>query len=225
METELTKRQEDILNGVIKRFIKTAEPVSSQSLSNSNSVKVSPATIRLDFSDLTEKGYLEKSYISGGRAPTDKGYRFFVDKIFEKGRIKDLENYFDLLFESMEDETALYHEISKNLSKLSANLTVMFSEDIVWKEGWEEVIKEPEFKDPLYIKEFARSVLRFEKDLDEFVGEGVNVYIGRESPCGEISVVSGGAGDNFFAILGPRRMDFRKNISLINAVINLFKKV
>src|ERR687890_833735 len=42
---------------------------------------VSPATIRNDMAVLEEEGYITQPHTSAGRVPTDKGYRFFVDRL------------------------------------------------------------------------------------------------------------------------------------------------
>ena len=41
---------------------------------------VSPATVRNDMAALEQEGYLHQPHTSAGRVPTDKGYRFFVDR-------------------------------------------------------------------------------------------------------------------------------------------------
>jgi heat-inducible transcriptional repressor len=40
--------------------------------------------IRIEMQKLTEKGFLKQPHTSAGRVPTDKGYRFFVDRVIEK---------------------------------------------------------------------------------------------------------------------------------------------
>ena len=42
---------------------------------------VSPATVRNDMAALEQEGYLHQPHTSAGRVPTDKGYRFFVDRL------------------------------------------------------------------------------------------------------------------------------------------------
>ena len=44
-------------------------------------LSLSPATIRNIMSDLSDQGYLTQVHTSGGRIPTDKAYRFFVDSL------------------------------------------------------------------------------------------------------------------------------------------------
>ena len=75
------KRTQQVLQGIIDNFISTSEPVGSRTLSKTLGLSLSPATIRNIMSDLSDQGYLTQVHTSGGRIPTDKAYRFFVDSL------------------------------------------------------------------------------------------------------------------------------------------------
>ena len=85
----LTERKKEILREVVSRFIESAEPISSQVISEDGRFDLSSATIRKEMAELEEMGYLTHPYTSAGRIPSDKGYRFFVDN-FIKDKIKSL---------------------------------------------------------------------------------------------------------------------------------------
>ena len=46
---------------------------------------MSPATVRNEMAVLEQEGYLVQPPHLGGRIPTDKGYRFFVDHLAAPG--------------------------------------------------------------------------------------------------------------------------------------------
>lgn len=77
----LTERQEKILRMIVDRYVKTAEPVGSSSLSDE--MDVSSATIRNEMSALEDAGYLEKTHTSSGRVPSDRGYHYYIEKIIQ----------------------------------------------------------------------------------------------------------------------------------------------
>lgn len=79
--THLTERQEQILALLIREYIETAQPVSSNRLVERYGLKVSSATVRIELVTLTEVGYLRKPYTSAGRVPTENGYRYFVRQL------------------------------------------------------------------------------------------------------------------------------------------------
>jgi len=78
---DLTLRQQKVLGLVIRTYINTAQPVGSKALLEANDLGVSSATIRNEMAALEELGYLTHPHTSAGRMPTDKGYRFFVERL------------------------------------------------------------------------------------------------------------------------------------------------
>ncbi len=79
----LSKRTELILSLVIKEYISTAQPVGSLTLVQKYNLNVSPATVRNEMALLEAEGYLTHPHTSAGRVPTEKGYRYFVEKLLE----------------------------------------------------------------------------------------------------------------------------------------------
>ena len=90
-------RKEKILNWVVYNYVSTGKPVSSDMIAAKGGFNVSSATIRNILKELEETGYLFQTHTSGGRIPSDKGYRVYVDNITrlqklaaaEKGRVEE----------------------------------------------------------------------------------------------------------------------------------------
>ena len=80
---DLTERERQVLEAVVRTYVDTAEPAGSRTVSRSFELGVSAATVRNTMSDLEEKGYLFHPHTSAGRVPTDLAYRFFVDRLME----------------------------------------------------------------------------------------------------------------------------------------------
>lgn len=233
----ITERQTKILEEIVENYIKLAQPISSEFLEKKLTIGISAATLRIEMHQLTKQGYLYQPHRSAGRIPTDKGYRFFVNRIFETG-FSDLNNErlvkeIQQIEDKMEDIFKFSQEITKILASLSSGLalTYLFEEDLVWKEGWNEVFSKPEFKNFNYLKKFLEIVDKFEENIKNFVlkNSEILVFIGRENPIkrakdfsflicqGKFPKQKKGA----LALLGPKRMDYNKNISLINSIIKL----
>ena len=77
----LTQRQQTVLSLVIQQYIGSATPVSSKSILDAGGLVVSSATIRNEMAALEEMGFLTHPHTSAGRIPTDKGYRYFVERL------------------------------------------------------------------------------------------------------------------------------------------------
>lgn len=80
---ELSDRERQVLEAVVRTYVDTAEPAGSRTVSRGFELGVSAATVRNTMSDLEEKGYLFHPHTSAGRVPTDLAYRFFVDRLME----------------------------------------------------------------------------------------------------------------------------------------------
>lgn len=83
----LTERQSRILELVISEYVDGAEPVASQLITERHELGVSSATIRHEMAELEREGYLDHPHTSSGRVPTDKGYRFFVQRLMHEEQV------------------------------------------------------------------------------------------------------------------------------------------
>src|SRR3989344_7217978 len=79
----MTERQRQILEAIIREYVKTAEPVSSGWLVEQCGLDCSSATLRAEMNALEEAGYLQQPHTSAGRIPTDRAYRLFVSALLE----------------------------------------------------------------------------------------------------------------------------------------------
>lgn len=80
LKPEVAKaRKEKILRWVVQQFVESRRPVGSVSIAQGALQDVSSATIRNILKELEEEGYLYQPHTSGGRIPTDKAYRYYVD--------------------------------------------------------------------------------------------------------------------------------------------------
>lgn len=77
----LDDRKAAILQAVVQEYIATAVPVGSGRVVDWPGVEISSATVRNEMVALEKQGYLTQPHTSAGRVPTDKGYRFFVDRV------------------------------------------------------------------------------------------------------------------------------------------------
>ncbi len=81
MTKKLSDRQEYILGLLVRTYVDTGMPVGSKTLVELYDLGISAATVRNELSYLDELGYLIQLHTSGGRAPTEMGYRYFVQRL------------------------------------------------------------------------------------------------------------------------------------------------
>jgi len=235
----VTERQKEILNRIVADYIDLAQPVSSEFLEEKHHFGICPATIRIEMQKLTDTGFLYQPHTSAGRVPTDKGYRFFVDNLFEKGfpKEKTLLKVEDLIEREMGDGVRFLQSLTKNLASFSSNslaLGYLFDEDLFWKEGWEDVLGEPEFKETKVITDFADVIKHFEKEIEDIkINSEIKVYIGKENPFSkakEFSIIISSCHfpdkeKGVLAIAGPKRMAYDKNINSLNYLTKLLERL
>ena len=70
-----------VLRAVVEDYIRSQEPIGSSALTKTHDLGVSSATVRNDMAALEDEGYLIQPHTSAGRIPTEKGYRYFVDRL------------------------------------------------------------------------------------------------------------------------------------------------
>lgn len=80
----LADRRRRILRLVVQEYVRTAQPVSSQTIAQANNLDVSSATVRNDLAALEALGLLTHPHTSAGRVPTDAGYRYFVLNLMDE---------------------------------------------------------------------------------------------------------------------------------------------
>lgn len=85
-------RRDKILKLIVDHFIKTAQPVGSQTLLDEYHLEYSSATIRSEMNALEGDGLLEKTHTSSGRVPSSQGYRYYVDNLREKSLDEEIKH-------------------------------------------------------------------------------------------------------------------------------------
>ena len=230
----LTVRQEDILDSVISEYIKLAQPISSQYLQERYDFGVSPATIRSELQALSEGGYLAQPHTSAGRVPTDRGYRFFVDGVSKKEKPQGSKKWEDVFEKEVTDALAFSAYAARALANESSGLAALYMEStsLFFKEGWEDMLQEPEFEEQESIRSFTKFLNDFEKNVATMSSqEGIQVFIGKENPFSKVTDFSimiaecefPGRGRGMVALLGPKRMAYTKNIHLLNTFSRIWK--
>ena len=112
---ELDNRKKRILQAIVNEYIDTIEPVSSNSLISKYGLNCSSATIRNEMAELEKDGFIEKTHTSSGRVPSNKGYRFYVDKLLNDRDINmDEIKYINSKLKSKVDEMEELTKIATN---------------------------------------------------------------------------------------------------------------
>lgn len=232
----MTTRQEKILKLIVEEYTKKAFPVGSSTLADL--LGLSSATIRNEMVELEKGDYIYQPHTSAGRIPSDKGYRYYVnllmgDKSLSPGDQRKLQA--DLL-----KMRAQYKKMARVTAKLlalhsqNAVLTGVLEKDEYATSGLNELVKMPEFGDVKEIAKIFEAIDHFDETVDVYLedcdkGHQVKTYIGEENPIEAIQSCSLIVSDfklpsgerGVVAVLGPKRMKYGKNISLVSYITKL----
>ena len=81
LETGLTPRQRNLLFAVVKEYCEFGSTVSSQELKQKYNFDISPATIRNEFIELRNLGFLYQPFTNSSSQPTEKSFKLFINQL------------------------------------------------------------------------------------------------------------------------------------------------
>src|SRR5690349_24937113 len=80
----LSARQERILRLLVREYTETMRAIGSKTVVERGGLDISSATVRNDMALLERMGFIQQAHTSGGRTPTDAGYRYYVERLMEQ---------------------------------------------------------------------------------------------------------------------------------------------
>jgi heat-inducible transcriptional repressor len=119
--TELDERKAAVLRAIVEQYVDTAQPVGSQTVTNTTGLGVSAATVRNEMSLLEREGYIAQPHPSAGRVPTDRGYRYYVDHLAGAGQLPATERR--RIVEFFSSATLAMDQLLAQTSQLLAGVT------------------------------------------------------------------------------------------------------
>ncbi|MDD4953855.1 MAG: hypothetical protein PHG40_02990 [Candidatus Omnitrophica bacterium] len=225
-------RRKQVLASAIRSYIQNAMPVASEDIAPE--FELSSATIRNIFSELEESGLLTHLYTSGGRIPTDKGYRYYVDLLLSKMELLDNEKEqiiakYRKEMRRMDDALEETSEIISNITHYAGIVSLLEWQDRFFYKGISRILEHPEFKDSTKIRlliKFIEDKERLLKLVNRDFNDKVKVYIGHELECPDMEdcslVVSSyrlkDKRTGRIAVLGPARMEYNHIIPTLEYI-------
>lgn len=232
---KLGLRQQKILAAIVKEYSETARPVGSKELAEKYNFKESPATIRNEMGVLEKAGLIYQPHKSAGRIPTDEGFRLFVNELMRRFELSERERR--LLREELGKLQTQHEQLSRSISNLIAQVSGQAAFALLPNEtsatGLSHIIRDPELQDTETVGAIAEvfdhldeHTKKLSKELEELTPEA---FIGKESPLPVpenlslvVSNVKLGSGKRgVIGILGPKRMSYAKNLSLLEYLAKL----
>ena len=234
----ITPRQTQILVAIIEQYAEVASPVGSVTLAKL--FNVSSATIRSEMAKLEDLGLITQPHTSAGRIPTDKGYRFYVNRLTARSEGEDEQILLNA--NNSKDSLRGFRAISSRVSaqndradhairsavdslvELTGNLGLATIGDQLYINGIYNLFSQPEFESGEAVQSVAQLLDNLEPWLREVTpNEPLNVYIGSENPIGKSSGASliiskfesPFSENSYIGVLGPTRQNYGKVVRLV----------
>jgi heat-inducible transcription repressor hrcA len=234
----ITPRQTQILVAIIEQYAEVASPVGSVTLAKL--FGVSSATIRSEMAKLEDLGLITQPHTSAGRIPTDKGYRFYVNRLTAQSEGEDEQILLNA--NNSKDSLRGFRAISSRVSaqndradhairsavdslvELTGNLGLATIGDQLYMNGIYNLFSQPEFESGEAVQSVAQLLDNLEPWLREVApNEPLNVYIGSENPIGKSSGAtliiskfeSPFSENSYIGVLGPTRQNYGKVVRLV----------
>ena len=221
-------RQKQLFKNIVEEYISAAVPVGSKLVVKKYHPDVSSATVRNDMMELEEQGLITQPYTSAGRIPTEYGYRYYVDNYVDKKAelIKKEKDKMDEFIKNIKIIKNDYEKIIKQIAKVLAEesglaVFIGFDKNDVYYTGLSNLFSQPEFQDVNLICNMSLVIDHLDvtmADIYDKITE-LEISIGRTNPFDQdCAVVMYKIKNILVGILGPMRMDYAKNVALINFI-------
>lgn len=224
----MTERQKSILSAVVEQYAEVASPVGSTLLAKL--FNVSSATVRAEMAELEHLGYIMQPHTSAGRVPTDKGYRFYVNKLTEITGDHILpERRAEKALAARVQQAGAPERMIRNavdtLVELTHNLGLATIGNQLYMSGLSNLFGQPEFIGGAQVQQVAQLLDNLEPWLREAApNKPLSVYIGSENPIGRTAGVSLIIGRfrspfsdrSYIGTLGPTRQSYRDVMTLVS---------
>ena len=199
---------------------------------------------------LEELGLITQPHTSAGRIPTDKGYRFYVNRLTEENQGGDEQILLNA--SNSKDNLRGFRAISSRVSaqndradhairsavdslvEITGNLGLATIGDQLYMNGIYNLFSQPEFESGEAVQSVAQLLDNLEPWLREVApNEPWNVYIGSENPIGKSSGASliiskfesPFSENSYIGVLGPTRQNYGKVVRLVQKTGELLEEI
>lgn len=220
---DLTDRQRELLKAVIELYVKSGEPIGSESVEKNYDLGISPATIRHEMGHLTDLGFLKQPHTSAGRIPTSMGFRLYINALMKEKEVSVIDEV--SIKQKLMDRRQVYEDMVREATRSLAQkcnmlaLSVLNDSDQFYYSGAANILDLPEFYD-IDVTRFVLSLFDQFPTLQQILGRAqgsdpIHVIFGDETefeylrPTGfAFTRFDSGMHSGVVGVIGPARMNY-----------------
>lgn len=216
-----------LLQVLVEEYIETTEPVGSQHLVDRYDLEVSSATVRNWCAELEASGHLMQPHTSGGRIPTEEGFRTYVSLfVTPKAAPKREREALERAWGSSPEEERRFKALAKTLSELSGQAAVVgLGKADTFYTGLSQLFSQPEFRNWQQVVSLTEVLDRLDEALNALRLTAITkptILLGKDCPFGPACTIFVCAVPNgCIGILGPVRMEYASIANLLHSTYQL----
>lgn len=223
----IDERKKQLMKRVVDAYISTARPVGSAVLVQRYRLSWSSATIRNELSFLEDAGYMFQPYTSAGRVPTQMAYRRYFEDLKSPRLNRSIEQSLRRMAGTISSHEDL-RELCRILSHFAEEIVFCVGPSGTFSAGIRFLTEKPECDDQSFMRDVTTRLDAcdeiVERICDDIDDDAVYATIGDSDTFGAscsalIIRVGVDAQQVHIGILGPLRMNYQKNIALLNSLI------
>ena len=220
----MKERQKQLLNAIVEEYIHSAAPIGSKLLEEKHDLGVSSATIRNEMLELDKEGYLIQPHTSAGRIPTEKAFKEYIKNLPEHELNSEVLSWIESAYGAgAKDLNQKIKNVAKAVAeKAEQTIIIGWNKNDTYYTGVSHLFTKPEFADMNFIRTVSEVIDR----LDDIMGtmfdkadSKITTLIGSDNSfsndCTLMVTKFGKKNERLLGLLGPMRMDYKNNISLL----------
>lgn len=216
-----------LLQVVTEEYIETAQPVGSQHLVERYNLEVSSATVRNWCAELEASGHLMQPHTSGGRIPTEEGFRSYVALfVTPKAAPKRDREALERAWQGVSEIDRRLKALAKSLADLSGQAVIVgVGEADTYYTGLSQLFAQPEFRNWQRVVSLTEVLDRLDEALNAVRRRDIHepqIFLGQECPFGPAcATILCLVPEGLIGILGPVRMDYLQSANLMQSAFQL----
>ncbi len=234
----ITERQGHILKLALDTYLHDNGTITSQRLFDGGSFELSSATLRNELARLDELGYLYQSHTSGGRYPTDLALQWFIEEFVLD--TLDPDRFSDSLeheFVSANPNQNFFYNFAQFAADTCDSFCNVHVGEVSYQAGLDDLFSHLDTDSPEIMRTIVRDIERLNERLQEFNNKHSNkeyleIFIGEKSPVTEskelvvlLLKMHNADFDGVTALIGSKRMSYKRNISFLEASKQFLEKM
>jgi heat-inducible transcriptional repressor len=221
----MDNRKKKIFKTLVQEHIRTGLPVGSNFLLAKIGMDISSATVRNEFAELAELGLLSQPHTSAGRVPSEEGWKFFTENLMDPQELDEKEKASFAEIKKNFKGGEMYKALAKKIAEISGETAIIaFGANDIYYTGFSNLFSKPElagydFNMGTIIDEMNDAMREAYQNISI---EKPAILLGAKNPFNpSCASIFSKIDNNLVVILGLLRMDYGKNISILNFVQEL----